>query len=495
MYDAFQKTLQTLDTITGAQSAVINSDLEIVCGSLPRGVAREDLKRTESASWIHCKGQDVLRIRLRGHEKVLHLAVTFPDQVNKDKRPDFEDLYRLARLTECDTARLLDEFDTMRHMFQAVLDTIPVRVFWKDLNCVYKGVNRLFAEDAGYADRDQLIGKTDFDMVWADQAESYRSHDQYVMTTGHAKVDYEEPLTTPDGNQIWLQTSKIPLRNDHEEIFGVLGTYADITSRKESEAEREKLLAELANKNSELDRFTYTVSHDLKSPLVTIHCFLGLLGQKIRKACSSDIQKVLLDDVDRIHRASTKMTQLLEELQEMSRVGRILSPLQPVELRSLIEETALMCSGTLREAGADLRLQGQFPVVQVDEQRMTQVLLNLLDNACKYRSPDRPLIIEVIAGEDGSLAIKDNGIGISQAYHERVFGLFEKLDAQTEGNGIGLALVKRIVETHGGKVHIESTGQGTGTTFHLTLPLSPEDRDTSFDLVAENRPELRVDQA
>ena len=114
-------------------------------------------------------------------------------------------------------------------LLQLVLDTIPVRVFWKDLNLRYLGCNRLFAQDSGLAGPDHLFGLDDFSMGWRDQAEAYRADDSAVIESGVSRVNYEEPQTTPNGEQIWLRTSKLPLRDLDGTIIGVLGTYEDIT--------------------------------------------------------------------------------------------------------------------------------------------------------------------------------------------------------------------------------------------------------------------------
>jgi two-component system, sensor histidine kinase and response regulator len=122
-----------------------------------------------------------------------------------------------------------------RGMLQNVLDTIPVRVFWKDRNGVYLGCNQLFARDAGKRSPEEIVGKTDFDMGWREQAELYRRDDKEVITSGQPKIDFEEPQTTPAGDIIWLKTSKIPLHAADGSVYGVLGTYEDITERKKTE--------------------------------------------------------------------------------------------------------------------------------------------------------------------------------------------------------------------------------------------------------------------
>lgn len=132
-----------------------------------------------------------------------------------------------------------------QRMLQLVLDTIPIRVFWKDKELNYLGCNRLFAQDAGAFTPEEMVGKNDYLMGWADQAELYRADDRQVIESGQAKIGYEEPQTTPNGSTIWLRTNKIPLCDSSGNIFGMLGTYDDITKQKLAEEERQRLQQEL----------------------------------------------------------------------------------------------------------------------------------------------------------------------------------------------------------------------------------------------------------
>ena len=127
-------------------------------------------------------------------------------------------------------------FRKTKDLLQTVIEHVPIRVFWKDRDLRYLGCNTQFAKDAGHSSPDELSGKTDFDMGWKDQADSYRADDQAVMESGNPKLDYEELSTTPDGNTIWLRTSKVPLHDDeHNQSIGILGIYEDITERKLTE--------------------------------------------------------------------------------------------------------------------------------------------------------------------------------------------------------------------------------------------------------------------
>jgi PAS domain S-box-containing protein len=245
-------------------------------------------------------------------------------------------------------------------------------------------------------------------------------------------------------------------------------------------SERKKLIGELENKNSELERFTYTVSHDLKSPLVTINGFLGYLEQD---AASGNMER-LSRDAFRIRDAVNKMQQLLNELLQLSRVGRMVNVFENVPFEDLIHEALDVSHGRLEARRVTVEVSPDLPTVYVDKPRVIEVLQNLLDNAAKYMGNQPNPRIEIgQKGEDPEndklvFFIKDNGMGIASEYHERIFGLFNKLDPKSEGTGVGLALVKRIIEVHGGRIWVESK-PGEGATFYFTLPVPPESLQSS----------------
>ena len=237
-------------------------------------------------------------------------------------------------------------------------------------------------------------------------------------------------------------------------------------------SQRKALIDELESKNQELERFTYTVSHDLKSPLVTISGFLGYLEQD---ALNNNMER-LRRDTKRIQEAVIKMQRLLSELLELSRIGRLMNPPQVVPFEELVGEAMAIVYGQLQERDITVQIQPGFPTVWGDKPRLVEVLQNLLDNASKYMgNQPRPLVEIGHAGAEHGKPIfyvSDNGIGIAPAHHERIFGLFNKLDIQTEGTGVGLALVKRIIEIHGGRIWVESE-EGRGSKFLFTLPTQP----------------------
>lgn len=274
----------------------------------------------------------------------------------------------------------------------------------------------------------------------------------------------EYRLNHPDGSLRWIEAhglAEFTGEGDSRRAVSFVGTVADITERKGFEEV-------LRQRNEELTRFVYTVSHDLKSPLVTIRTFVGFLEKDMQGQDAARISA----DLGYIRRAAEKMAQLLEELLELSRVGRKSNPPEEIPLQALVRDALDMVAGALAERRVQVLVCDTPVMLHGDRPRLLEVFQNLLDNAIKFmgnQADPRVSIGVEGAGNNHVLFVRDNGIGIDPRHHAKLFGLFEKLDPGTPGTGIGLALVKRIVEVHGGRIWAESAGLGLGTTFKFTL--------------------------
>jgi len=244
--------------------------------------------------------------------------------------------------------------------------------------------------------------------------------------------------------------------------------WTELAERRHAEQEREALFQDLTYKNAELERFIYTASHDLRSPIITIRGFLGYLEEDV----STGNLERLRGDLGRIHGAADKMRDLLDDLLDISRVGRVISPPEYISFNEIVSEVHLLMADRLNEKQIALRIDPNLPSVYGDRVRLVEVVQNLVDNAIKFMGSQPDPVIEIGARQqDGTCVffIRDNGMGISPDYHARIFNLFDKLDPRSEGTGIGLAIVKRIIEFHHGRIWVEGEA-GQGSTFYFSLP-------------------------
>jgi len=318
--------------------------------------------------------------------------------------------------------------------------------------------NEAFCKGTGYS-REEVLEKTGTTLnLWVNREEQLR-HLQALAQQGFDE-EFKAGFRRKSGELGVALVSAVSIYLGDEPC--ILHTLYDISKI-------EELLNELKAKNEELQNFTYTVSHDLKSPLVTISGFLGYLEQDAIKGDIGRVQR----DAQRINEAVSKMQRLLSELLELSRIGRLMNPPEDIAFGEIVQEALNAVAGQLEARQVEVKTDANFPIVHGDHMRLVEVVQNLVDNATKFMGDQPKPAIEIgVKTENGKAVffVNDNGVGIEPEHHERVFGLFNKLDPNTHGTGIGLALVKRIVEIHGGKIWIASDGNGTGTTFYFTLP-------------------------
>jgi PAS domain S-box-containing protein len=372
-------------------------------------------------------------------------------------------LYTSAQQEIKERLRAEMELQRERDFAVQVMNTLGQGVAVSGLDGIYEYINPAYASMLGYVP-EEMIGKLSDNFVHPDDLE--RLNEETARRYLGEATTYEIRLLHKDGHIVHALITGVP-RYANGKIIGAIAAVTDLTERKLAEIEREKLLKEMEKKNAELERFTYTVSHDLKSPLVTIAGFLGFLEIDIQQGNYSKVPRTMT----RIHEATKKMQRLLDELLELSRVGRIANPPVDVPFGELVGETLELVEGQLRERQVEVRVEAELPVVRVDRVRMIEVIQNLIVNAIKFMGEQTSPLIEIGSRvENGQpvFFVKDNGSGIAPQFHDRIFGLFNKLDALTDGTGIGLALVKRIIEVHGGKIWVQSE-PGKGATFFFTL--------------------------
>ena len=275
-------------------------------------------------------------------------------------------------------------------------------------------------------------------------------------------LQYQHRIIRKDFSRGWVEIFGRLFFDDEQKPLRMVGICIDISKRKKEE----ELLEQ---KNMELERFTYTVSHELKTPLVTINGFLGLLSKDLASADHEKVQR----NIGFITRAVETMGQQLEDLLELSRIGRVVSPPKDFSLGKACQQVVKAMAGVIDKSGARISIADDLPFVYADPSRIQEVMQNLIENAIKFSVESGTPEISISAERRGQMVlcrVQDNGPGINPDYHDRVFNLFDRLESGVSGTGIGLAVAKRIIEVHGGDIWVESLGDGKGASFIFSLP-------------------------
>ncbi len=321
----------------------------------------------------------------------------------------------------------------------------------------------IFVNDGGMANlgysMNELQRLTVFDIIPEFTEESFRTAITPLLTGKQERLVFETIHRRKDGTPYQVEVYLQLIESGDAAVF--LAIVNDITVRKQSEKE-------LHNKNAELERFAYTVSHDLKSPIITIKGFTGALEKDLLKGN----YERMAGDLRRVSNAADKMNDLLRDLLELSTIGHVVNAPEPVSMNILVDDVLAQLAGPLNNNNLNVVVQSGLPSVFCDRRRMAEVVQNLVENAIKHTGEQAvPQILFGMREESGVniYFVQDNGTGIDERYHKIIFGLFNKLDSKSSGTGIGLALVKRIIEVHGGQVWVESEGVGKGSRFCFTV--------------------------
>jgi PAS domain S-box-containing protein len=380
-------------------------------------------------------------------------------------------------------------------LLQTIIEHLPVRVFWKDIDLNYLGCNSRFAQDGGGVSPEDIIGRDDTQLTWRDQAELYRADDRRVIASGESKLDYEEPQTTPDGRRIWLRTSKIPLRDQDHQLIGVLGMYEDITGKKAAEEElasyrhhleelveertvalREaKEAAEVANRAK--SAFLANMSHEIRTPLNAIAGMAYLMkreGLPPRQA----------ERLERIDEAGRHLLATISDILDLSKIeaGKLALEDTPLDVAQLLADVAAMVADRAAAKHIQLTIVAEAlpSTLRGDPTRLKQALLNYVANAIKFAEQGQVVLRCSAADENDQgvlvcFEVEDHGMGIPAAAMDKLFSPFQQADNSTTrlhgGTGLGLAITRRIAQAMGGEAGCVST-EHVGSTFWFTARLA-----------------------
>ncbi|MGK3990385.1 ATP-binding protein [Sorangium sp. So ce136] len=356
-----------------------------------------------------------------------------------------------------------------------VIANIPHAIFWKDRQGRFLGGNQNFLNDTNTKVLENLVGRTDFD-VWGrrEDAEFFVRVDREVMEGGTPMLDIEEPLLRPDGQQRFLLTSKVPIRDERGEVAGLLGIYVDITERKQMEIElqRAKEAADAAARAK--GEFLTVMSHELRTPLSLI---LGPL-ESLLSSPDEPLSPRARADLERIQRSGRRLRRLVDDVLDYQKIeaGKMQIDLEAVDVGALVTDMVEEALPAAERAGIQLsvRVDPALRTVPLDRRKFEKIALNLLGNALKFTPPGGRVAVGLQA-TDGlfELSVEDTGPGIPADQRHLLFQHFQQLDASAtrkhEGTGIGLALVKELTELLGGTLGVVSE-PGAGSRFFVRLP-------------------------
>ncbi|GMV91482.1 MAG: hypothetical protein AMXMBFR82_12600 [Candidatus Hydrogenedentota bacterium] len=361
-----------------------------------------------------------------------------------------------------------------RNLLRTVVDNLPDYIYAKDASSRFVLNNRAHTRLLRANAPEEVFGKTDYDIFPRGLADQYFADEQQVIESGQALVNREESVLTEDGTPRWLLTTKVPWFDKEGKPQGIVGMSRDITQRKElaQALESHAQLLEQANeelrlRNQELDEFTYIASHDLQEPLRKLIAFSDVLQEDMK----AGDQKEVVRDLGIIASAAQRMQTLVKDLLALSRSGRQSMSWESVDLAECVALVLDTLEVRIRDERAVVE-QDCLPTVMGDRTLLAQLYQNLIGNALKFHGDKSP-VIRLTAEEtpDGwLLGVSDNGIGIKKEYAEQIFAPFKRLHGRSEyeGTGIGLAICRKIVERHGGKIWVESA-PGEGARFKFTL--------------------------
>lgn len=360
-----------------------------------------------------------------------------------------------------------EDLRTANNMLEAILNTIPVRVFWKDRESRYLGCNAMVAKDANLNSPSEIIGKYDDQLPWSKEAQKYREDDVKVLGNNKPKLNYEESLIDWEGNMKHIKTSKIPLKDPDGIVIGTLGCWEDITEQRERQQTLEENARRLERTNHELDNFVYRVSHDLKSPISSVK---GLVH--IARLESDPARQ--LECLDMIENSMDNLDKFIVEILDYSRNARLGLSIEPINLKELLLEIFDQHKFIDSQGVPELKVNmNPNQDIHSDKRRLSYIFNNLISNSLKFSDPEKStLTIDVdiaISASEVAIIYADNGLGIEGEHLNHIFDMFYRASEGKPGSGLGLYILKEAIVKLNGNISVQSE-PGVGTQFTIRIP-------------------------
>jgi PAS domain S-box-containing protein len=358
-----------------------------------------------------------------------------------------------------------------RSFLASIVESSDATIVGKTLDGTILSWNRGAERNTGYR-AEEVIGNNISMLIPEDQKDEMEMILNRIRC-GERMERFETQRVRKDGSVIDVSLTISPIVGPDGEIIGASSIGRDITAIKKAERQLQSYARDLKLRNEELEQFAYVASHDLQEPLRMVTSYVQLLKRRYEGRLDEDADEFIHYAVD----GASRMQMLINDLLSFSRVSTRGKPFEETDPEFLLEQTLRNLKIQIEENGA-LVTHDPLPVVMADASQLSQVFQNLISNAIKFHGSDAPRV-HVMArqsGEEWCFAVKDNGIGIEPRYFDRIFVIFQRLHSKAEypGTGIGLAICKRIIERHGGRIWVESE-PGEGSTFFFTIPISELD--------------------
>ncbi len=391
-----------------------------------------------------------------------------------------------------DITRNRQEEEVRGRLAAAVVDSSDDAIISKDLEGTINSWNRGAEKIFGYSASD-VIGKPMLMLFLPDRVNEESEILQRIRR-GESVEHFETHRVRKDGKKIDVSVTISPIKDASGAIVGASKIARDITARKQDEERLAGQAEELARSNADLEQFAYVASHDLQEPLRMVTAYTQLLAERYRGKLDENADKF----IGYASEGAQRMQVLIQDLLAFSRLGRNGFISVNVDCNTVIGEVLQVLAPAMQASGAVVT-HGELPAVWADRTQVAQIFQNLLGNALKFRGKEAPRVAVQAerSGDRWLFSVRDNGIGIEPEYAETIFVVFQRLHARTEypGNGIGLAICKKIIEHNGGKIWVESQ-VGSGSTFKFTLPCAAhhkkEDQKQKEDRKEAEKQEVHV---
>lgn len=352
--------------------------------------------------------------------------------------------------------------------FKQIFESSPMGIILTDLDGNIIECNGKILDLFDFKDKKSIIGKVSIDRLFPVEYQDIVIKQLHLLV--EKKFLYNEYfLTRQDDSPYYVESYAIVIKDFQSQPKSLMFLIQDITHRKIMEKEQNELFIQLENRTKELRNFVYTVSHDLKAPLVSIDGFTSILINRYNDI----LDEKGLHYLRRTRSNVENMEGIISHLLELSRIGRVIGEKESINIRYLVDKIVREYQNRERVKKIQYRISTNFPIIMGDSERIRQVFENLIDNAIKFLGNQLEPLIEIgtmrARKDTVKFYVKDNGIGIDKRYHEKIFEIFHRLnDLETKGTGVGLSIVKRIIEHHNGRIWLESEN-GKGTTFFFSL--------------------------